>query len=105
MLDLDKYLNDGVDIKLFGKEVTLKMLTYKDTVEIGKLEEEMRKEDITAEKANDIRAKITLIMLDNNAQNIKFDINQIKNKMPVKLQVALANLVAKFIYKLENDPN
>lgn len=105
MLDLDKCIDSGFEIKLFEKKVTLKQLTYEDVVKIGKLETEMSKEGIKEEVIYINRAKITQIFLNNNAEGVKFDLEKIKNSMPVKLQVALGNEVAKFIYRLEKDPN
>ena len=99
MIDLDKYMDEGIRIKLFGKEVTLKQLTAKLATDIGELES-----DITEGNAYQNRAKITLKILNNNAEKVTFKLEDIE-KIPVKLQTSISNEVFKYIYKLENDPN
>lgn len=119
MLDLDQLINQGFEIKFLEKKVTVKQPTISLVKQIGILEADMRniaqkeidyaqgkiKEAPNSEKSYEDRCKITQLILNNNSENIKFSYEDIRDKMPVKLQVALNNEVAKFVYKLNNSKN
>ena len=103
MINLDKYFNEGIKVKLFGKEITLLQPTAKQYNEISKLEAKfvgLKNE----EEAYKIRSEITLKILNNNAEGVKFTKVDIE-MIPVKLQLAINNKVAGYVYELENDPN
>lgn len=99
MINLDKYIEEGIQVKLRGKEVTILQLTAKLSREVGKLESNIDKGD-----GYDNRAQITLKILNNNKEGIKFTQEDV-DAIPVKLQVAIGNEIAKFTYQLMNDPN
>jgi hypothetical protein len=103
MIDLDKYFNEGIKVKLFGKAITLLQPTAKQYNQISKLEARFVGLE-NAEEAYKIRSEITLKILNNNAEGIKFT-NEDVDKVPVKLQLAINNKVAGYVYELENDPN
>lgn len=99
MINLDEIMEQGFELKLNGKVVTIKQLTIKQAKKIDKLQSEMNEKN-----AYDKRAEITLALINNNKEGIKFTEEDIEN-MPVKLQVAIHNEVNKYMYDLINDPN
>lgn len=99
MLDLDKLMNQGIEIRLFEKDITLLQPTAKVAVEIDKIQSEMNEEN-----AYEKRKDITKIMLNNNVEKINFTDEQI-NKIPVKLQVTIHQEINKFVFDLVNNPN
>lgn len=99
MLDLDKLINQGVEIKLFDKEITLLQPTAKTAERIDKLQAEMNEKN-----AYEKRKDITKIILNNNVEKINFTDEQI-NKIPVKLQVTIHQEINKFVFDLVNNPN
>lgn len=99
MINLDEIMEQGVQLKLNGKEVTVKQLTIKQAKKIDKLQSEMDETN-----AYEKKYEITLALINNNKENIKFTEKDIEN-IPVKLQVQIHNEVNKYMYKLANDPN
>lgn len=99
MINLDEYINDGVKVKLSGKEVTVKQLTARLAKEVNKLESVM-----DAENSYETRANVTLKFLNNNVEGVLFTESDIEN-MPVKLQTTICNEVSKFVYDISNNPN
>ena len=99
MLDLDKLINEGVEVKILGKTVTLLQPTINDSKTIDKLQSEM-----TQDNAYEKRAAITKVILNNNVEDAKFTDKDIE-KIPVKLQTVLHMEINKFMYDLANSPN
>lgn len=99
MLDLDKLMNEGIEVKILGKQVTVLQPTIRDSKTIDKLLSEMNEKN-----AYEKRISITKVILNNNAEGIKFSDEDI-NKIPVKLQTALHIEINKFVYDLTNSPN
>jgi len=99
MLDLDKLINEGIEVKVLGKVVTILQPTIGDSKAIDKLQGEM-----TQDNAYEKRAAITKVILNNNSEGIKFTDSDI-NKIPVKLQTVLHMEINKFTYDLVNSPN
>ncbi|MDD6794622.1 MAG: hypothetical protein PUE01_04300 [Clostridiaceae bacterium] len=99
MLDLDKLMATGLEVKILGKEITVLEPTAKQFKRIDKLQSEM-----TDENALEKRAEITKLILNNNAEGIKFTDEDIE-KIPVKLQVLIHTQMSGFVYKIVNDPN
>ncbi|MDD6796294.1 MAG: hypothetical protein PUE01_12970 [Clostridiaceae bacterium] len=99
MLDLDKLMTTGLEVKILGKEITVLEPTAKQFKRIDKLQSEM-----TDENALEKRAEITKLILNNNAEGIKFTDEDIE-KIPVKLQVLIHTQMSGFVYKIMNNPN
>lgn len=99
MLDLDKLMATGLEVKILGKEITVLEPTAKQFKRIDKLQSEM-----TDENALEKRAEITKLILNNNAEGIKFTDEDIE-KIPVKLQVLIHTQMSGFVYKIMNNPN
>lgn len=99
MINLDAIIESGVKIKFKNKEITVKGLNIAQAKAIDKLNSEM-----TEENAYEKREEITLLLLNNNSENIIYTEKDIKD-MPLKLQVVLQNEVTKYMYSVANDPN
>ena len=99
MLDLDKYLNQGLDIKIDDKVVTVKQPTAAMVKEIRKIE------NTTTEKNDlDNKTKITQLLLDNNTSGKKFSSGEV-DKIPFKVQDIIIAEIFKFVAEADNDPN
>ena len=99
MLDLDKYLNQGVDIKINGSVVTVKQPTASMVKEIRKIE------NSTNEKNDlDNKSKITMLLLNNNTSGKMFSSNEV-DEIPYKLQDLIIAEIFKFVAEADNDPN
>ena len=77
MINLDEIMEQGFELKLNGKVVTIKQLTIKQAKKIDKLQSEMNEKN-----AYDKRAEITLALINNNKEDIKFTEEDIED-MPV----------------------
>lgn len=99
MLDLDKYLKQSVEVKIYGQVIEILQPSARMTKEIGQLEK-----DITEENYLDIKSKVTHMLLNNNASGNKFTIEEI-DSMPFKLQDLITKEVTSMIYEADNDPN
>ena len=99
MLNLDKYLNQSVEIQIDGEVIEVLQPSAAMTKEISKLENE-----ITEENYLEVKSKITYKLLNNNASGKKFSMDQI-DIIPYKLQDLIAREITSMVYKAENDPN
>lgn len=99
MINLDKVIEQGVELQLSGKKVTVKQLTIKEDKEIDKLQSEMNDKN-----AYEKRKAMTLALINNNKEGIKFTDDDV-DKIPIKLQVEIHNQINKFVYDLVSDPN
>lgn len=99
MINIDDYLNIGVEVKINSEVIEVLQPTAKMTKEINKLEKEINEGNYL-----DVKSKITSIILNNNKQRKKFEDNDI-DKLPYKLQDLIIKEVTKLVYKADNDPN
>ncbi|MDB1935273.1 hypothetical protein PMY12_18535 [Clostridium tertium] len=99
MINIDDYLNIGVEVKINGEVIEVLQPTAKMTKEINKMEKEM-----TEENYLEIKSKVALMILNNNKQKKIFKDNDIDN-IPYKLQDFIIKEIMKLVYKADNDPN
>lgn len=99
MLDLDKYLNITMEIKLNGNVLNIKQPSARTTKEIGKLESGM-----TEENCLDVKGKITQLILNNNEEGMKFTKEDIE-EIPFKIQDVIVRKVAEMKFEVDTDPN
>jgi hypothetical protein len=99
MIDIDKYINLGIEMKVLGKEITIKQPSAKLTREINAMEK-----DMTEENYLDIREDVTLKILNNNVEGIILTKEGVA-EIPFKLQTLITNELAKVVYEIENNPN
>lgn len=99
MINIDNYLNIGVEVKINGEVIEVLQPTAKMTKDINKLEKEM-----TEENYLEIKSKVALMILNNNKQKKILKDTDIDN-IPYKLQDFTIKEVMKLVYKADNDPN
>lgn len=119
MINLDEILKQGVEIQFLGKQFSIMQPTVTMVKEMAKKEEQLNKiamQELEHQKDNkkpkadvnksyDLRSEITLMILNNNNKNFKFTLDDVKNNLPLKIQMAIYNEVAGYIYDIKNDPN
>lgn len=99
MLDLDKYINNSMRIKIFGEEYDILEPTIGMNMEIDKIEADLTKKNLHRK-----RIETAVILLNNNKQGKRFTAEELKT-IPFE---ALSRLIAEIaIFRLEadNDPN
>lgn len=101
-IDIDKYINQTINIKIDGKEVGIKQPTAEMTQRIAEIEDKALKSK-TSEGLN-YGMEITLLILNNNDKNIEFTMEDIK-KIPFKLQNIIKEKIRDMVYEINNDPN
>lgn len=99
MINIDEYLNIGVEVKINGEVIEVLQPTAKMTKEINKLEKEINEENYL-----DIKSKVALLILNNNKQKKELKIKDI-DEIPYKLLDLIIQEVTKLVYKADNDPN
>ncbi|MEG1256901.1 hypothetical protein [Clostridium sp.] len=99
MLDLDKYLNQSIEIKINGEVIGVFQPSARMTKEIAELEN-----SITEENYLDIKSKVIHKLLNNNASGKTFTIEEVDN-IPFKLQDLITKEVTSMVYKADKDPN
>lgn len=99
MINLDKYLNQSIDMKLNGEVISVLQPSAGMTKEISKMENEINEENYL-----EIKSKVVHKLLNNNASGKKFTLEEV-DKIPYKLQDLITKEISGMIYKAENDPN
>lgn len=99
MIDIDKYLNRSIDIRIFGEVLTV----LEPTVKSQKIIAELTKAT-TAENLQEMNSKITLEILNNNSNERIFTIAD-ADKLTTKAQVAICNEAFSMINSADSDPN
>lgn len=99
MINIDDYLNIGVEVKINGEVIEVLQPTARMTKEINKMEKE-----ITEENYLEIKSKVALMILNNNKQKKKFKIEDV-DSIPYKLQDLIIQKVTELVYKADIDPN
>lgn len=99
MLDLDKYVNNSIKIKLFGEEVDILEPTMETVMAIDALEQ-----DLTKENVHEKRIETAVLFLNHNKQGIVYEKEAIK-KIPFEAISTLIAEVSAMRYKADTDPN
>lgn len=99
MLDLDKYINNKIEVKLLGREVQVKEPTIQMIMEIDKIERDMDKDNLK-EKRIDV-AEILINHNDNGIIFSKEDLYQ----MPFEALNVFIDTIARLRYEADADPN
>lgn len=99
MLDLDKYIDNRLEIKIFGKKITVKEPTPRMFSELRKIEK-----DITAENTAEKRVQTAVLFLNNNCEGEQFTEEQINNVPYVAVDLFCKEVVA-MREKADEDPN
>lgn len=99
MLDLDKYIENELEVKIFGKKVHVKEITARMMSRINKIEKDMNSGNI-GEK----RTEVALLVLNNNRERIVFEEKDFEN-IPYVVVDKIAEEVSEMKKRVEEDPN
>lgn len=99
MLDLDKYINNSMKIKIFGGEYDILEPTIRMNMEIDRIES-----DLTTKNLHRKRIETAVILLNNNKQGKKFTAEELKS-VPFEALSRLIAEIALFRLEAESDPN
>ncbi len=99
MLDLDKYINNSVEMKIHGEIIHVKQPSVLLIEKIDKIEE-TQTEDNVREK----RLEIALLMLNYNEEEMVFTVEDLK-EMTQEAVFKIIATIASLRYEAETDPN
>lgn len=99
MLDLDKYINNSIRVKLFGKEYDIMEPSVAMSMEVDRIESE-----ITEENAHSNRLKCAVVLLNHNKQGKRFTSDDL-SKLPFEALVRLIAEISLMRLKADQDPN
>lgn len=99
MLDLDKYMNNSIEIRLFNEKVDVLEPTVKMFMEVDSIEQ-----DLTEENFREKRVEIAHLFLNHNKQKITYKKEAILD-LPFEAINTLVETVCKMKYKADVDPN
>lgn len=99
MLNLDDYINNHVEVTIFGKNIKIKEPTINMIMDIDKIEK-----NLTVENLREKRLEVGLLMINYNVDGEKFTREQLM-QLPFEALNVLIDEVAKMRYKADSDPN
>lgn len=99
MLDLDKYINNSLKIKVFGEEYDVLEPTLEMLMKTARIEA-----DMTQENKYEKQLQTAELLLNHNKQGKEFGKEELK-KLPYEALVRLIVEIAILRLKAETDPN
>lgn len=99
MLDLDKYINNSMKIKLLGKEYDILEPTIGMTMEMNRIEEDLNENNIFQK-----RIEAALMLMNHNRQGKVFTENELK-QLPFEGLTRILAEISLFRLKADADPN
>lgn len=99
MLDLDKYMDNSVKIRLFGVEYDVMEPTMEMVMKVDKLEE-----DLNADNMKDKHVDLLLLFMNHNKQGKTFTKEEVC-KLPYEAIMNVIGEVTSMRYAAEEDPN
>lgn len=99
MLDLDKYINNSIQIKLFGEEYDVLEPTIKMIMEMNRIES-----DLTEENMHKKRLEAGVLLLSYNRQGKKFTEDELA-RMPFEALTRVLAEISLLRLKADSDPN
>lgn len=99
MLDLDKYINNTVKIKLFEEEYDI----LEPTIEMVGIVKHIESE-LTEENVHDKEVDVLLLMINHNVQKKVFKKNELI-KLPFEAISRTVAEISTMRYEAEHDPN
>ena len=99
MLNLDNFINNYVEIVVFGKHIKVKEPTLAMFLEIDKIEK-----DLTIENLHEKRLEVGLLMINHNADGERFTKDQLL-QLPFEALNEFIEMVANMRYTADNNPN
>lgn len=98
MLDLDRYINNSIKVKIFGEELEILEPSVQMIMQIDRIESEKKKDEKEAV------LEIAELFLNHNCQGRKFTKEELE-KLPYEALYHLNLEVSTLRYKAEEDPN
>ena len=99
MLDLDKYINNSIQIKLFGEEYDILEPTRKMRIEMNRIES-----NLTEENMHKKRLEAGVLLLSYNRQGKKFTEDELA-RMPFEALTRVLAEISLLRLKADSDPN
>lgn len=99
MFDIDAFIHDTMEVKIFGETITVKEMSPRMYSEMNRIEK-----DFNAENAGEKRVKVAKLFLNNNMEGKVYTEEQIE-KIPFPALDTLCRKVASMKAKVDNDPN
>ena len=99
MIDLDKYINNSIRIKLFGKEFDILEPTIAMNMEMAKIEE-----DLSEENLHEKRLEAGLLLLNHNKQGKEFTRKEL-SALPFEALTRVTAEIALLRLKADQNPN
>lgn len=99
MLDLDKYINNSIGIKLNGEVYDILEPTVRMNMEVDRIES-----DMTRENLNEKRLEVAEVLMNHNKQGATFTKEELKDIPFEALSMVIAE-IAMLRLKAEKDPN
>lgn len=99
MLDLDKYINNSMRVKLFGKEYDVLEPTVSITMKIDEIEKNLSEENLHQK-----RLESAVLLLSNNQQGRKFTEEEL-TQLPFEALTRVIAEIVIFRFKADSDPN
>lgn len=99
MLDLDKYINNSMKIKVLGKEYDILEPTIGMNIELNRIEE-----DLSESNMHQKRIEAAKLLMDHNKQGKHFTEDELK-QIPFEGLTRVLAEIALFRLKADEDPN
>ena len=99
MIDLDKYINNSMRVKLFGEEYDILEPTIAMNMQMKKIEE-----DLSEENLHEKRLECGLLLLGNNKQGKTFTEDELM-QLPFEALTRVIAEIALLRLKADQDPN
>lgn len=99
MLDLDKYINNSIQIRLFGEEYDILEPTIKMIMEMNRIESNLTEEDMHKK-----RLEAGVLLLSYNRQGKEFTEDELA-KMPFEALTRVLAEISLLRLKADSDPN
>lgn len=103
MLNLDNYINNSMEVQLFGETINIIEPTVAMISQVTRIEENIPEEPIT-EMVNAGRIEVALLMLNHNKEGKTFKKEDLM-RIPIDGIVELIEQVSRFRFEAETDPN
>lgn len=99
MLDLDKYMDQSIEVRIFGKTVHAKLPGIRIYNQIDVVEQDLDKENLPQK-----RLEVAKILLDNNKEGHVFELEELSELSVEAIESVVAEF-AKLKMQADTDPN
>lgn len=99
MIDLDKYINNSIHVKLFGEEYDILEPTIAMNMQMNEIEK-----DLTEENLHEKRLESGVLLLNHNKQKKEFTKNELA-QLPFEALTRVIAEIALLRLKADQNPN